>query len=309
MANEGPKVTFSPFNRYPLGVNSTDAQTAMMRHGAASADMFSDLKSAPIDPNQPIRAYRGENLIKGLGSLLGSEDAAGRWYGFSEKKPLRYPFEKAPAFMGGAVTRTMDVTPLEIVEASRRAYYEHANSMRDANLRNGVPEERANNILFRNLNDIDDYHAQARTQILEGRMPSDKFNFMLTTTMEEGLFDKKGDIDIGQTFKRGNYGIAGALAARDASKAALPYLLKGAGIAALPLDLIAGANRTGLDPQEEVAQAYGIDPGVFYAMEPEKFQKIKDAYDMEVARQEEAAKDRRRGRNRARVGKDFVDAR
>ena len=276
MANEGPKVNFSPFNRYPLGVKATDEQTAMMRHGAASADMFSDLKSAPVDPNQPIRAYRGENLLKGMGSLLGSEDAAGRWYGFTDKKPLRYPFEKALPIFGGAVTRTMDVTPLEIVEASRRAYYEHANDMRDANLKNGVPEERANNILFKNLNDIDDYHAQARTQILEGRMPSDKFNFMLTTTMEEGLFDKKGDIDIGQTFKRGNYGVAGALAAKDAAKMALPYLAKGAGIAALPLDLIAGANKTGLDPQEEIGQALGIDPNVFYQMNPEEFQKYKD---------------------------------
>ena len=108
--------------------------------------------------------------------------------------------------------------------------------------------------------------------------------------MEEGVFDKKGDIDIGQTFRRGNVGVAGALAAKDAAKMALPYLAKGAGIAALPLDLIAGANRTGLDPQEELGQALGIDPSVFYQMNPEEFQKYKDAYDLEIARQKREAR-------------------
>ena len=131
---------------------------------------------------------------------------------------------------------------------------------------------------------------------------------MLKTTMAEGVFDKKGPIDAMETIKRGNIGIGALVGAKNVASDILPFVAKGAGIAALPLDLIAGANQTGLDPQEEIGQAYGIDPYVFYQMAPEEFQKYVDAYELEVARQQQAAIERRSGRNRARVGKDFVDA-
>ena len=67
----------------------------------------------------------------------------------------------------------------------------------------------------------------------------------------------------------------------------LPYLASGVGIAALPIDFIASSTTTGLDPQEEVAKAYGVDPNVFYQMDPEQFGKIKQNYDMMVAKTRE----------------------
>ena len=131
---------------------------------------------------------------------------------------------------------------------------------------------------------MDDFHTDAMRKLQAGELPSDKFNFMLKTNMAEGVFDKTGGIDIGETFKRGNYGIAGLLAAKEAGSKVLPYLAKGLGIAMLPIDLILGANQTGLDPEEELGAKLGIDPSVFYQMEPEKFQMYKDAYDSQVAR-------------------------
>ena len=179
--------------------------------------------------------------------------------------------------------------PLEIIDAARAAQYDHAKTVLDLNLENGVPRNIAEEEYYRFLNKTDDNFSNLRRLLLEGRLPADAFQDMLGLVIDEGVFppDKRGKIDIKETFKRGNVGIASALAARDASKAALPYLLKGLGIAALPLDLIAGANRTGLDPQEEVAQAYGIDPNVFYQMEPEQFAEIKQNYDMLVAKMRE----------------------
>ena len=103
--------------------------------------------------------------------------------------------------------------------------------------------------------------------------------------MQEGVFDKKGSIDIGETFKRGNVGVAGALAIGKAlPKAAF-------GLAGLPIDAIAGATETGLDAQEEVGQAMGIDPDVFYQMDPEQFENIYSSYKMTVAKMQQAQDD------------------
>ena len=70
---------------------------------------------------------------------------------------------------------------------------------------------------------------------------------------------------------------------KEAASKALPYIAKGMGIAAIPLDIVAGATPTGLDPEEEVAKAYGIDPTVFYNMDPKQFDQYKKAYDLEKA--------------------------
>lgn len=281
---------------------SLDAYMNMYGEALKAQEYFFDEKSPMLTGDEKFRVYRGENLVKSAGQPLNTLESAGNWYGFTPQKARNYPMNPPDMFLGGAVTRSMEVTPLEIIDAAKAAQYDHAKTVLDLNLENGVPRNIAEEEYYRFLNKTDDNFSGLRRLLLEGRLPADAFQDMLGLVIDEGVFspDKRGKIDIKETFKRGNVGIASALAARDASKVALPYLLKGAGIAALPLDLIAGANRTGLDPQEEVAQAYGIDPGVFYAMEPEKFQKIKDAYDMEVARQMQAARDRRKGRNRPR---------
>ncbi len=265
----------------------TQGLATLMESGREAADLFSDLDSKPIDPTQSIRAYRGENLIKSLGQTLGSDDAAGRWYGYTADKAARYPFDRAPSIMGGAVTRTMDVTPLEIVEAYRNAQYDHGKTALNLNLERGVPKAKAEDIYYRFLNQVDDFVTEARGQVVSGKMPSDKFNFMLKTTMAEGVFDKKGPIDAGATIKRGNVGIGALVGAKNVASDILPFVAKGAGLAALPLDLIAGANRTGLDAQEEMGKAYGIDPRVFYQMEPEKFEELYADYQMMVDKMEQ----------------------
>ena len=252
----------------------------------SAADLFTDLDSKPVDPNVNLKAYRGENLIKSLGMKLGSDEAAGRWYGYSADKAVRYPFDKAPSIFGGAVTRTMDVSPLEVVDAFRNAQYEHAKSALNLNLEKGIPKGEAENLYFKFLNETDDYTSKAKRQILEGKMPSDKFNFLLKSIMDEGVFDKKGPIDIKETFKRGNVGIATALSAGRA----LPKLAFG--LAGLPVDAILGATQTSLDPQEEMGRAYGIDPSLFYQMDPEKFEELYKNYEIMVnkMREDELAK-------------------
>lgn len=235
-----------------------------------------------VTPDQSIRAFRGENLIKGLGQTLSpDEDAVGRWYGFTADKAKRYPFDKSPSILGGAVTRTMDVSPDEIIEASRKARYQHAKAALTFNLKNGVEKSKAENIYFKDLNEIDDFHTSVKKQLDEGTLDRDRFNFMLKSTIQEGVFDKKGPIDIGETFRRGNVGVAGALAIGKAlPKAAF-------GLAGLPIDAIAGATETGLDAQEEVGQAMGVDPDVFYRMDPEQFDTIYNNFKMTVAKMQQ----------------------
>lgn len=266
----------------------------LMKQGAGATDLFTDPvgpRSSAVDPNQNIKAYRGENLLKSYSAPLNTPESAGKWYGFSADKASRYPdnidtgnmldrsqrVRKAPGILGGAVTRSMDVSPDEIIEASRKAMYQHANVAFDRNIKNGVERPKAENIFFKDLNDIDDFHASSKNQLDKGTLSKDRFDFMLKSTMQEGVFDKKGSIDIGETFKRGNVGVAALTgAARALPKAAF-------GLAGLPIDAVLGATETGLDAQEEVGQAMGIDPSVFYQMDPEKFENIYNNYKTTVA--------------------------
>ena len=153
----------------------------------------------------------------------------------------------------------------------------------DTNLGKGIPKDKAYSIYANNLNQIDDFHLKYMDELKQGKLSKDKLMQLAVTSMEEGIFDQKGDIDIKETFKRGNYGVAAGTAATRGAKTALPYLLKGAGIAALPLDLVLGANKTGLDPQEEIAQAMGISPNLLYNMPEEEFAQIESMFRQTMA--------------------------
>ena len=48
-----------------------------------------------------------------------------------------------------------------------------------------------------------------------------------------------------------------------------------------------GATETGLDAEEEVARAMGIDPNTFYQMDPEQFDTIYNNYKMTVAKMQQ----------------------
>jgi hypothetical protein len=261
---------------------STQGLISLLDIGDKGVDLFIDKTSPAVLPNEQIRAYRGDNLIKSLSTPLGSEEAAGRWYGFTADKASRYPSKKAPSILGGAVTKTMDVSPEEIIQASRQAYYDHGKTAFNMNLENGVSRVKAEDEYYRYLNQVDDWHADKLDKLRSGKLPKDEFDFMLKTTMEEGVFDKTGKIDVAETFRRGNYGIAGAIAAGRA----LPMIAKGVGIAALPLDLIAGATETGLDAEEELGKAYGVSPSLFYSMDPEQFKKLENQYRSTIAKME-----------------------
>jgi integrase len=69
---------------------------------------------------------------------------------------------------------------------------------------------------------------------------------------------------------------------------------------AIPSDLSA-------DPQENLAKAYNVSPSVFYQMTPEQMAPYQQALDDAIAKQKQEAIDRRKGRNRARVGKNFLE--
>ena len=105
-------------------------------------------------------------------------------------------------------------------------------------------------------------------------MSKERLMQLAMTSLDEGIFDQRGKIDVLETFKRGNIPVAAGVGIGRLSKEVLPYLLKGAGIAALPLDLVLGANKTGLDPQEEIAQVLGINPTLLYNMPEEEFAQI-----------------------------------
>ena len=243
-------------------------------------------KVPPIDPNKPITAYRGENLIRSLGSELVRPDEAGQFYGFTSKKAQGYPFDKAPGILGGAVTRTMEVMPSEIIEANRKALYSHAKTMFETNINNGVEKAVAENIYFKDLNQVDNYITSIKTQLDKGLISEDRFKFLLQNQIDEGMFPgRQGDIDIKETYKRGNVGVAALTgAARALPKAAF-------GLAGLPIDAVLGATETGLDAQEEVGQAMGIDPDVFYQMDPEQFENIYNSYKMTIAKMQQAQDD------------------
>ena len=75
----------------------------------------------------------------------------------------------------------------------------------------------------------------------------------------------------------------------------------------LPLADIVIPSETGLDPQERLAKAFNMPASAFYQMTPEEMAPYQQTLDDAIAKQEQEAIDRRRGRNRARVGKGFLE--
>ena len=147
------------------------------------------------------------------------------------------------------------------------------------NLENGVEKSKAENLYFKDLNKADDYITSVKAQLDKGLLSKDRLDFMLKGIMDEGMFPgRQGDIDIKETYKRGNIGIAALVGAgRAAPKIAF-------GLAGIPIDAILGATETGLDPEEQVAQAYGISPSLLYSMEPEKFEAVYEKFESDVAK-------------------------
>ena len=250
-------------------VPNMSALIDLVQSGGKMAD-FLDMGGDAAKPDTPVKVYRGEAFLQNT-PPLGDKENVGKWYTANPKKAARYPQESS---ILGKVTRSFDSTAEDIIQNSYKAMSAHAKTVLDTNLANGVPSDKAYSFYANNLNQIDDFHLKYMNDLKEGKLSKDKLMQLAMTSMEEGIFDQKGKIDISETFKRGNYGIAAGTAAARGAKTALPYLLKGAGIAALPLDLLAGANKTGLDPQEEVGQAMGISPSVFYNMPEEDFAQI-----------------------------------
>lgn len=74
-----------------------------------------------------------------------------------------------------------------------------------------------------------------------------------------------------------------------------------------PIAEVFAATETGLDPQERLAKAFNMSANDFYQMTPEEMAPYQQALDDAIAKQEQEAIDRRRGRNRARVGKGFLE--
>ena len=246
-------------------------------------DLFgNDPKQGMVDPNKPVKMFRGENLFTNFAEPMGPKDAAGYWYGFTPEKAAGYPSpeREAPLMRGGTVTRSMAGLPQEIVNASHKAMSIHGKAVLDRNLANNVPEEKAYDLYFKYMNDVDRFHEAKLAQLMEGKLPQADFDFMLKTTMAEGVFDRKGKIDFGETFKR-NKPVALAVGAGRL----LPY----AGIATIPLGVIGDAKPTGLDPEEEVAQGLGVDSGELYALNssnPEAFNKIYAGFKQKQAREQ-----------------------
>jgi len=56
-----------------------------------------------------------------------------------------------------------------------------------------------------------------------------------------------------------------------------------------------------------LAKAFNMPANDFYQMTPEQMAPYQQALDDAIAKQEQEAIDRRRGRNRARVGKGFLE--
>ena len=75
----------------------------------------------------------------------------------------------------------------------------------------------------------------------------------------------------------------------------------------LPLADIVIPSETGLDPQERLGKAFNRSARDFYEMPPEQMAPYQQALDDAVAKQKQEALDRRKGRNRARVGEGFLE--
>lgn len=96
-------------------------------------------------------------------------------------------------------------------------------------------------------------------------------------------------------------------AVQQAGEAAVRPLVGRAIAGRLPLADIVIPSETGLDPQERLAKAFNMPANDFYQMTPEQMAPYQQALDDAIAKQEQEAIDRRRGRNRARVGKGFLE--
>jgi len=245
-----------------------------------------DPREGMVDPNKPKMSYRGENLIKTFADPMGPDEAAGRWYGFTKDKAANYPSPErtAPLSRGGTITRSIERTPQEIIEGSHKAMTIHGKTVLDRNLENGVDPKRAYDDYFNYLNKVDRFHEKRLAQLMEGTLPEADFNFMLKTTMAEGVFDTKGPIDVAETWKR-NKPVAAAVGIGRA----LPTVAKYAGIATIPLGVIADATETGLDPEEEVAQSLGVSSDELYALNssnPEAFYALYAGFKQQQAQQQ-----------------------
>lgn len=258
----------------------------MDRQEELQALFGNDPREGMVDPNKPKMSYRGENLIKTFADPMGPDEAAGRWYGFTKDKAANYPSPErtAPLSRGGTITRSIERMPQEIIEGSHRAMTIHGKTVLDRNLENGVDSKRAYDDYFNYLNKVDRFHEKRLAQLLEGTLPEADFNFMLKTTMAEGVFDTKGPIDLAETWKR-NKPVAAAVGIGRA----LPTVVKYGGIASIPLGVIADATPTGLDPEEEVAKGLGVDSGELYALNstnPEAFYKLYTGFKQQQAQQQ-----------------------
>jgi hypothetical protein len=245
-----------------------------------------DVREGMVDPNKPKMSYRGENLFPKFADPMGPDEAAGRWYGFTKEKAAGYPSpeREAPLSRGGTITRSIERMPEEIIKGSHKAMTIHGKTVLDRNLKNGVPEKQAFDIYFKYLNDVDSFHEKRLAQLLEGTLPEADFNFMLKTTMAEGVFDTKGPIDLRETFKRNK-----PVAAMVGIGRLAPSVAKYGGIASIPLGVIADATPTGLDPEEEVAKGLGVDSGELYALNssnPDAFNKIYSGFKQQQAQQQ-----------------------
>ena len=245
-----------------------------------------DPREGMVDPNKPKMSYRGENLFKSFADPMGPDEAAGRWYGFTKDKAANYPSPErtAPLSRGGTITRSIERTPQEIIEGSHKAMTIHGKTVLDRNLENGVDPKRAYDDYFNYLNKVDRFHEKRLAQLMEGTLPEADFNFMLKTTMAEGVFDTKGPIDVAETWKR-NKPVAAAVGIGRA----LPTVAKYGGIATIPLGVIADATETGLDPEEEVAQSLGVSSDELYALNssnPEAFYALYAGFKQQQAQQQ-----------------------
>lgn len=240
----------------------------LMRSGGSFARMFDDGPKASL--TDPIKMYRGEALRKSTETLV-PDELVGKFNTPNPKKARRYPEDFA---LGGKITRSFETTAEDLVKKAYDAHIYHGKVALDLNLAKGVPSDKASSLFAEYANEVDDFFLKELKDLKEGRMSKERLMQLAMTSMDEGIFDQRGKIDVLETFKRGNIPVAASVATGRAAKTALPYLLKGVGIAALPLDLVLGANKTGMDPQEEIAQDMGISPNLLYNMPEEEFAQI-----------------------------------
>ena len=249
----------------------------LMRSGGDFARLFDDGPKA--SPTDPIKMYRGEALRKTTETLV-PDELVGKFNTPNPKKARKYPEDFA---LGGKITRSFETTAEDLLKNAHKAHMYHGKVALDLNLAKGVPADKASSLFAEYANEVDDFFLKEFKDLKEGRMSKERLMQLAMTSMDEGIFDQRGKIDVLETFKRGNIPVAASVGIGRLSKEALPRLLKGAGIAALPLDLVLGANKTGLDPQEEIAQAMGISPNLLYNMPEEEFAQIESMFRQTMA--------------------------